>query len=188
MMRDPAKGKEKKNGTRGSPGSNGARRAAGRGRRGPPAARRPSRSRGTASSTLQQQQQQTSDQSANRSNAPTHWAVIWIAPRSSPPRPQIWVRRGRTRPKPEPHARARAPNPNQTHTHTHIERETHLPRRDRRPSSRRAAAPWRPLVGRATGRAHGGEWGHRRRRRGRRRAYESGEKEASGMDDDDGWI
>ena len=32
-----------------------ARRAAGRGRRGPPAARRPSRCRGTASSTLQQQ-------------------------------------------------------------------------------------------------------------------------------------
>jgi hypothetical protein len=38
-----------------APGSIAARRAEGRGRRGPPAARRPSRCRGTASSTLQQQ-------------------------------------------------------------------------------------------------------------------------------------
>ena len=38
-----------------APGSIAARRAAGRGRREPPAARRPSRCRGTASSTLQQQ-------------------------------------------------------------------------------------------------------------------------------------
>jgi hypothetical protein len=50
-----------------APGSIGARRAGGRGRRGPPAARLPSRCRGTASSTLRHRQ--ASKRSVNRSTA-----------------------------------------------------------------------------------------------------------------------
>jgi hypothetical protein len=138
-----------------APGSTAARRAAGRGRRGPPAARRPSRCQGTASSTLQQETKRAISQ-------PT--AMVEGAA----------IRPGRIAADLGPGERRSGRAHGRAHTRTagraakgrsrRVEREApgradaraHLPRRGRRPSSRRAAAPWPRLAvgaGRARGRA-----------------------------------